>query len=327
MKRSIAILLSLLMILAMAACTGQKTSEPAKPASEITAEPTAVPTPEPTAAPTPEPTEVPAEVAIANANEKLAQVQSFHGDMRLNMDMEFVMSLGESSQSMPINVSMVMDMDVSKEPVLAKIDLSMDAMGESLKGQIYAGQEGENMVVYSSDDEGATWKKQVNAQDQLPQAPNQMLELLTGANKVQFARVGTEEVNGKIATVYTGKVDGKLLQDILASTGAGGQLTESMGADLSSEELLSKLGDIGVTVMIDEESGLPVRFVVDMADAMKELMVSSILSSVGVESLEALAALGITIDVTTVALEYTLSQFDSIEPIVIPEAALNATAE
>lgn len=330
MKRSFAILLSLLMILALVACTGTKTSEPAKAAAEVTAEPTAAPTPEPTAVPTPEPTatpeptEVPADVAIANASEKLAQVQSLHGDMRLNMDIEFAITMGESSQSMPMDVNMLFGMDMSKDPELAKMDLSITAIGQDIKGVIYVGREGENVVVYSSDDDGATWKKQVNSQDQLPQSPKQALDLVTGSGTAQFERTGTEEVNGKIATVYTGKVDGKLLQDILNSTGAGGELTESLGADMSSEELLTKLGDIIVTVMIDEESGLPVRFVMDMTEAMKELMMSSILNSVGADSVESLNAMGITIDVSTVALDYTLSQFNSIEPIVIPEEALNA---
>ena len=57
-----------------------------------------------------------------------------------------------------------------------------------------------------------------------------------------------EEVNGKPAKVYSGTIDGKLLQQILNSTGAMNELTEAMGADMS-EEGLANLSDLDVTIM------------------------------------------------------------------------------
>ena len=323
MKKTISLLLSLILILSLAACMSVKTPQTAK------SEPEPVVTPEPTAVPTatPAPTEVPADVAIANATKKLAEVKSMHADMELTFDMELSLTMGETSQNMPMDINMTFAMDTTSDPEVARMDVALSAMGENMNGVIYVAQEGENTVLYSSDDEGVTWKKQVNPKNaSLPQSSQETLDTLVGPNAARFERTGAQEVNGQPATVYTGKVDGKLLQDVLNSTGAAGELTEAMGADLSAEELLSKLGDIDLTLMIDDATGMPVRLVVDMTNAMKDLMMASLLASMGADSAEALQSAGLSIDVTTVVLDLTMSQFDAVEPIVIPEAALAAEA-
>lgn len=323
MKKTISLLLSLILILSLAACMSVKTPQTAK------SEPEPVVTPEPTAVPTatPAPTEVPADVAIANATKKLAEVKSMHADMELTFDMELSLTMGETSQNMPMDINMTFAMDTTSDPEVTRMDVALSAMGENMNGVIYVAQEGENTVLYSSDDEGVTWKKQVNPKNaSLPQSSQETLDTLVGPNAARFERTGAQEVNGQPATVYTGKVDGKLLQDVLNSTGAAGELTEAMGADLSAEELLSKLGDIDLTLMIDDATGMPVRLVVDMTNAMKDLMMASLLASMGADSAEALQSAGLSIDVTTVVLDLTMSQFDAVEPIVIPEAALAAEA-
>jgi len=306
MKKTITVLLSLLMILSLAACGSKEAAAPA---------------PTPTPAPTPAPTEVPFNVALANANEKLTQVQSMHMDMNMEIDMEIVMAMGEMKQQLPMNISMNLGMDEIKEPLQTKLTASISAMDENMSGLVYLVQEGENTIVYTSNDNGATWSKQLNPQgNQMPQSPTETLDIFTD-EVLDVQKTGTEEVNGKQATVYSGKVDGKLMQKILSSTGAASELVESLGADMA-EETLANLSDIGVTFMIDEESGLPVRFIIDMTDAIEELMRATLLANLGGGEMP--EGMELTVDATAMSLDVTLSDFDAIGSIEIPEAALNA---
>ena len=322
MKKSISILLALLMVLGLAACMKVKAADtPATAGSKDTAAKdtaavTAVPTPEPT----PEPTEPPFDVAIAAANEKLQQVKSMHTNMEMNMGLVITLAMGEMKQSMPMDINMLYAMDVTYEPNVARADVALSSGDESMKGVIYVVRDGENVITYTSDDEGVTWKKNVNPQEnQLPQSPDETLNLFSGEG-ADLQLIGEEEVNGKPAKVYTGTIDGKFLQDVLNSTAAAGELTEAVGADMS-EEALANLSDIQVTIKIDKESGLPVQYTIDTADARQELMLAATVASMGGELREGMT---FDIEISDMLIDMTLSDFDAIAPIEIPEAALNA---
>ncbi len=318
MKKTISILLALAMVLGLAACMKVKAAD--TPATETKNANVAV-TAAPTQAPTPEPTAVPFDVAIAEANEKLQQVKSMHLDMEMTMGLTISISMGEMNQTMPMDIHMLYVMDIITDPYVAKMDLSLSGMGqEEQKGTIYATRDGENTILYTSDDEGVTWKKSTNPQeDQLPQSPDATLNMFSGA-AANIQLIGTEEVNGKTASVYAGTIDGKFLQEILDSTAAAGELTEAMGADMSAEAL-ADLSDIQVTVKIDQESGLPVQYTIDMADAMKDLMHAALVASMGGELPEGIE---MELDMSAMVIDMVLSNFDAVEPIEIPEAALNA---
>ena len=340
MKKSISVLLALLMVLSMAACVKVTAvdkpvvaAEPKEAAAADTAvkeaavqnaaavttsaptvapteEPTPEPTPVPTEEPMPEPTEVPFEAAIADAEEKLRQVKSMHIDMEMNMGLTITIAMGEMNLSIPMDIHMLYVADaIITDPYVAKMDMNLSAVGEEMQATIYVTRDGENIVLYTSDDGGLTWQKNTNPEaGQLPQAPAETLNLFAGTN-ADFQLTGTEEVNGKVASVYTGAIDGKYLQEILNSTGAAGELTEAVGTDIS-EEVLAKLSDILVTVKIDQESGLPVQYTIDMADAMKQ-------AAAGVE---------LDLDMSAMVIDIVFSNYDAVEPIEIPEAALNTPA-
>ena len=319
MKKTISILLSLLLVLSLAACMKVKAGEQTgtEPATKDTAvvEATASPTP----APTPEPTEPPFDVAIAAANEKLQQVKSMHMDMEMNMGMVITIAMGELKQTMPMDIHMLYAMDVINDPYVGRADVTLSTNDESMQGVIYVVKEGEDMILYASDDDGVTWNKTVNPKDsQLPQGPSETLDMFSGEG-VNIQLTGVEEVNGKPAKVYAGTIDGKFLQQVLNTSGSMNELTEAMGADMS-EEALANLSDIDVTIMIDAESGLPVRYVIDMAGAMKDLMITALVASMGGELPEGVE---MDIDMSAMVITMTLSNFDAVEPIEIPEAALN----
>ena len=114
MKKSISVLLALVMVLSMAACMKVRAAEKPVAAAEANVAKDAVTaTAAPTEAPTPEPTEVPFDVAIAEANEKLQQVKSMHMDMEMNMGMVITIAMGELKQTMPMDI-LVDRLDIGK---------------------------------------------------------------------------------------------------------------------------------------------------------------------------------------------------------------------
>ena len=343
MKKIVFVCLALL-LLGMTACVSipmerteaSKTAEKAltaEPTAEpvATEEPTSIPTdtPAPTDTPTPvptdtpAPTEIPAEVAVADAMEKLARVQSVHMDMELAMEVEMVVSVGEEKQRLPMDITMTGRTDMSREPYLVKAAISLSAIGENMDALLYGTREDDAVVLYSSTDGGATWTKtrQKGVEGfQLPQDPTESFGQLLDMGAADLMRVGTDVVDGKPVTVYAGKVEGKYLQEVLESTGAAEELTEAMNEDLPAE-VLENLGDINYTVMVEEESGLPVRYSMDMTEAMKSLVETVLQQSLAGQDLEDME---IGLDVPSATLELTWSRFDSIDPVVIPEAVLKA---
>lgn len=345
MKKVLSILLALLMALSLTACIRLKTPEVAQPQPETksatkaaapaatkgdaaapvaTEEPAPTEVPAPTEAPVPTeepaPAEVPGDEAIAAAHGKLADVKSLHTDMKMNMDMEVTVSIAGWAQTIPMDINISLGMDAIREPQTVRMELSLTAPGEEENILAYAVRDGEDTVVYASDDGGLTWQKQTNPEDgQMIQSPEGSMELLSGA-MADIRLVGTTEVNGASVAVYSGKVPGKFLGEILSSTGAGEEMAGSLGDGISAEDL-EKLSDMDVTVMIDEESGLPVRYSIDMTAAMRDLMEAMLLKNMEASSLE---EAGVALDVSAVTMDLSLSQFDSIDSIEIPEAALNA---
>ena len=175
-------------------------------------------------------------------------------------------------------------------------------------------------MIYTSTNRGNSWQKQVDPQGgQLFQTPGDTLGLLL-EGETEIQRVGTMDLNGKSVAAYAGKVSGKRLREIVESTGALGEMGETMHLDLP-DVVLEELSDIDVTILIDEDSGLPVKGTVEMTAAMRELMAAIVTASMAEQDMEGVE---IEMDVSTAVLTITLSDFDAVEPIVIPEAALNA---
>ena len=241
-------------------------------------------------------------------------------DIQLNMAFNVTVSMGETPQSMPMNIDVSCGMDSTRDPNVARLDLSLSAPGQEMRGLVYLVQDGTDTILYLSEDDGATWEKQTNPQSfPLPQSPAATFHLFTDAG-INIQKTGTAQVNGRPATVYSGKVEGKYLQEVLSNAGAGEALANSFGAEMT-EAILLNPGDMDVTFMIDAENGLPVRYVVDMTSALGNMLSAAFQQSMDGQSL---VDAGITLEVPTAVLEIVLSQFDSIKLLQIPEAALNA---
>lgn len=239
-------------------------------------------------------------------------------DVDVNMTMGMVFAMGELKQSIPVDVKVALQGDVIQEPALFRADMTATALGTTTRGLIYGAKEGEAPVVYLSLDKGATWQKRSGSQgSDLVATPGDAMEQLL-SESVDLQPVGTEEVNGRSATVYAGKLDGKRVQEILQGAAALGEQGETPAVDLSPEAM-EEVEDMDVQVMIDEESGLPVRYTVNMAGAMKHLLTAALKEGMAGEESAAFE-----MDVSAAVLTVTLSGFDQVETFAIPEAALNA---
>lgn len=321
MKKTLVILLAVLMLLSMAACSKSKESakaaEPAAPA--VTDAPTAAPTAAPTN--TPAPTEVPADVAVVNALKKLDDLSSMHMDMTMLMDMSLQIAYQGMTMNMPIQMTMDYLMDVQKEPYMSKMDVKMD-MNMASYGQqtntalVYMDLTGDKPAGYSSTDGGATWTFETEDMEKVQ--PQESIAVLKG-NVKDFEKTGTETVDGKAVTVYSGRLDGKYAQEIMATTGMEELLSELDVNDPTGGS--TALGDILVTVYVDDETGYPVYYAMDMTEMLKDVLGAAMKQAMGMEGMEGME---VTLDVPAIKVDCSLSQFDSVEPIVIPEAALAA---
>ncbi len=97
---------------------------------------------------------------------------------------------------------------------------------------------------------------------------------------------------------------------------------EQEDSDQEQENVLKE--DIMITVYIDDESGYLVFYSMDMTDLFRELLTALLLESMDLPEEEGVE---VKVEVSVAKGETALSQFDSIEPIVIPAVALAAMNE
>ena len=285
-----------------AAAPEETPEAPAEEPEETPEAPEETPAEEP-AEETPEaPEAVPFKAAVTRAAEGMSQVRSLRMDMQLS-------AVGIALLSCRT--------DLIGDPFLARMDVSLSAMGEQMALQLYAAADGDAATLYVSADGGVTWEKQTADMSRLPQAPAETLDLFADVDDAAFTYTGVEEIGGRPALVYTGDVDGEGLKEFLYGTGVIGALGSALGIDVPEQSLLD-LGDAEVIFAFDRETGLPVRYAVDMTEVVTNLLTALLGESLGAEGLD------LSMDLPTILLDVTLSQFDAVDPIEIPEGALNA---
>ncbi len=96
--------------------------------------------------------------------------------------------------------------------------------------------------------------------------------------------------------------------------------------DLNVEEC----GSIPVTIAIDNRSGMITRYTMDLTEPMRQMMplimdqlTAELAGEIGLEGLD-LGMLGLKLDLSQVLAEVELYDFDAVEPFEIPEEARNA---
>lgn len=240
---------------------------------------------------------------IKAAMEKINAVESMDATMYMEMDMSV---MGQS-----IETDTKMDMSCFNDPVKVKADMTM-SMGSlgSVSMSIYADATDGDYTIYMFD--GSSWTTQAADASQLEQYDAQQSMDLYLSSGAEYAHAGTEDINGSTADKYTGIIRGDALAEVMKASGATSSMETTMGMDL--EDLYSDLGDMPITVWIDQTTGYPVRYYMDMTGVMQSMMKKALAGVEGGDSL--------TIDKVEITMD--CSNFNNVADFEIPAEALAA---
>lgn len=248
------------------------------------------------------------ESAMARALSEMQDVESLHMDMVMGIDM----SLSAEGQTLDMPISMDMSMDTINEPLTAHATMNMNVMQQPVGVEYYLEQSGENYQMYANMD-GGGWESMSMDETELGQfsAVDGVEFYLQCASA--FEKVGEEEVRGATASRYDGEIPADMLAEALERSGAY-SMVEGLGVSEDSTEGLTS--GMGLSIYLDNETGLPVRYDIDMTDLMREMMEAT-LAAVG-------AGDAMSWEIGEASVSVTLSEFNGIDAIEIPDAARGA---
>lgn len=247
--------------------------------------------------------------AITNSQ----KVQSVTYDMTMDMAMDF--TVGEETQA--INMTTNGSIEYLNDPMSMSMNMNMD-MGEA--GTMDSASYGEivdgNFVLYTSVED--QWIKQTvgTAQEMEQYNSAKAMEVYLESMK-DFTDEGVENVNGSKATKFTGTISGDDLQAVMDSMAGMGDQMAALGLeDESLASLYADSGDLTISIWIDNQTVLPVKYEMDMTAMMQNIMekLSTTTQDLG----------EITYNVSNVFVSMTVTGYDNVEAIEIPEEARNA---
>ncbi|MBM6829259.1 hypothetical protein H9X85_06355 [Anaerotignum lactatifermentans] len=242
------------------------------------------------------------EALLQKAEETMAGVTS----MSSQMDMVIDMTLEDETFS----TATTANIEGFYDPVKMKMDMTLSINGEEIQNYgMYVLQDGDTLTSYM--DLGGAWYAQPVDLGSISQYDAQQNMNLYLENLQTFSEAGTEEVNGKSATIIAGVLTGDSMKEAIASSGI-----ESMSGEFGMTEeelnnLFESLGDMPVRLWITDD-GYVVKYELDMTE-----MMASLMSSMGTEDTGGIAF-------TKTMVSMTCDNFNAVEDFVIPADALAA---
>ena len=246
---------------------------------------------------------------LAQAKNTMETVESMAAEMTMEMDMgmngetiETTTLASIRSQQNPLTMAMEMSMVMSD-------GTEVDQM------QMYAVEEDGHLRTYMSTAD--VWYAETLELGELSQynAEENMDLYLDHITDITSSK--QEEVNGTKTTKITGVITGDAMKEAIAGSGltASAQsmgISEEMMADLYDE-----LGDLPISLWIDAE-GYVLKYEMDMTEMMQKIMN---------ESMKAMGASeeDLLVKIEKTGITMVCSQFNAVEEIVIPEAALSVS--
>ena len=247
--------------------------------------------------------------AFANLN----ALDSLRMDLDFALDLAIVMSMeGQTILNLPMSIALNLDIEIQKTPyaMRGQMEMHMSSMGqkENKKALMYGEADGDAVISYSSEDDGATWTKKRSEKATI--SLGDLSTIIGFAKEIQ--KINMETVDGYDMDVYTAIVDGQYLQQVLDATGSDNPLSEMMG-----ENGTDGMGDFEVVIYVDRAPNLPVRLSLDLASLMKDMLSAAMESSMGMSDVEGME---MKIDISVGAVVCELSQFNSVPFIEVPAA-------
>ena len=253
------------------------------------------------------------EQELTEAFMNLNALDSLRMDLDVAMDMTIDISMeGQSIMNLPMNIALKLGMEYQKEPYAmhGQMEMHMTSMGQTENKQslMYGEKDGDAVISYSSEDDGATWTKKRT--EKATFSLGDLSTIIGSAKEIQ--KINMETVDGHDMDVYTAIVDGQYLQQALDAAGSNNPLSGMMGEDGASG-----MSDFEVVIYVDRATDLPVRISIDLATMMKEMMDGAMKAAMGMGDMEGVE---VKIDLPVASVVCELSQFNSVPPIEIPEA-------
>lgn len=248
------------------------------------------------------------EDVMKTAQEELAKVKSMKYDMSMDMNM--------SAGGQTIESKTTGEVSYNADPLAMQMSMTMDMGAQGKMDMLmYAAKEGDDFVMYMSPDNGANWGKQVMADAaQLEQYNAQDSMSLYLDSIDSFKEAGTEQINGSDAVRYDGVISNDAMNEVMEASGAAQQLTQYGITEEQAAEMYKDLGELPISIWIDKESSLPVKYEMDMTAMMQKIM-TKVMETMGATAEDA----GLTVDKMFISM--TLYDFNNVDPIEIPEAA------
>lgn len=249
--------------------------------------------------------------AIVKAQEAMADVQS--------MTYQTVMEMDLSADGDSVSMSVTADVSAIVDPLALEMAMSLD-MGElgRLDYTSYMVSDADTLTMYSCLDmgDGPTWiREDVSDMTSLSQYDAKASLDLYLKSAQSFREAGTETVGDYEAVRYDGVIKGDDLNEVLETSGVLDQLS-NLGIE-ESADLLTDIGDLPISIWIDQATSFPVKYEMDMSAIMQTMLAKM------AESDESVS--GVTVDKLIVSMVVT--GVDCVDEVVVPEEALTATAE
>ena len=246
--------------------------------------------------------------AIVKAQEAMAGVKS--------MTYQTVMEMDLAADGDSVSMSVTADVSAIVDPLALEMAMSLD-MGDigRLDYTSYMVSDADTLTMYSCLDmgDGPTWIcEDVSDMTSLSQYDAKASLDLYLKSAQSFREAGAETVGDYETVRYDGVFKGDALGEVLETSGVLAQLS-SLGIE-ESAYLLADIGDLPISIWIDQATSFPVKYEMDMG-ALMQTMLSKM-----AESDESVS--GITVDRLTVSMLVT--GIDCVDEIVVPDEALAA---
>lgn len=249
--------------------------------------------------------------AIVKAQEAMADVQS--------MTYQTVMEMDLSADGDSVSMSVTADVSAIVDPLALEMAMSLD-MGDigTLDYTSYMVSGDDALTMYSCLDmgDGPTWiREDVTDMTALSQYDAKASLDLYLKSAQSFREAGSETVGDYETVRYDGVIKGDDLDEVLETSGVLEQLS-NLGIE-ESADLLTDIGDLPISIWIDQATSFPVKYEMDMSALMQTMLGKM------AETDESVS--GVTVDKLIVSMVVT--GVDCVDEIVVPEEALTATAE
>ena len=265
--------------------------------------------------PTPEDTD-----AVMAALEKFSACKSF----TMVQVTECLESIDFEGEKLSYNSHNETELSLIVEPALQLMSVNttrVEGEGEYYEQftASYVVPEGSIYTEYFTD--GTVWYKSSSEDDSLLASINaDAIADTFYADKLSYRKAGSEQLESGKAVRYDGKLAGEDLLTMLVSYGYLNNVT-SMSENQQkkiADNLLKDLKGLTVSVWVDEVSGYPVRFEIDMSDILKDVE-DSISKTLGDKASDS------QYSITDCTISMTVKDFDAVGEIILPPEAASAS--